>query len=214
MLAWLNHMALPTALGIFVACSIVIGIVGTRLTHVVDDLADRTGLGEAIAGAVLLGMATSLSGIVLSTTAAWGDRPELAMSNALGGIAVQTLFLTIAANRAIALGMRTVVTGVCQMDNANYPDCRMEFIKMMEGAINAALGISDFYISTPLISRAKDDTVRLAHSMPKTWEAMAYTHTCYAGTFPPCGKCHACVLRAEGFARAGLFDPLIKRALA
>ncbi|MFD2191541.1 sodium:calcium antiporter [Pistricoccus aurantiacus] len=96
MLAWLNHMALPTALGIFVACSIVIGIVGTRLTHVVDDLADRTGLGEAIAGAVLLGMATSLSGIVLSTTAAWGDRPELAMSNALGGIAVQTLFLTIA----------------------------------------------------------------------------------------------------------------------
>ncbi|MGO1343234.1 sodium:calcium antiporter, partial [Chromohalobacter japonicus] len=41
-------------------------------------------------------MATSLSGIVLSVTAAWKGQPELAMSNAVGGIAAQTLFLTFA----------------------------------------------------------------------------------------------------------------------
>ena len=92
----LASTSLTVSIGLLVACAVVIGIVGTRLTRVVDELADRTGMGEAMAGAILLGMATSLSGIVLSVTAAWNGKPELAMSNALGGIAVQTLFLTVA----------------------------------------------------------------------------------------------------------------------
>lgn len=96
MLTPLNDMSLAVALALFCVCAVVIGIIGTRLAGIVDDLADRTGLGEAIAGAVLLGMATSLSGIVVSVSSAWTDKPELAMSNALGGIAVQTLFLAIA----------------------------------------------------------------------------------------------------------------------
>lgn len=87
---------LPLSIGLFCLCALVIGVIGTRLTHVVDDLADRTGLGEAIAGALLLGMTTSLSGSVLSVTAGWAGQAELAVSNAVGGIAVQTLFLTIA----------------------------------------------------------------------------------------------------------------------
>ncbi|MCI0510483.1 cation:H+ antiporter [Chromohalobacter marismortui] len=89
-------MSLMLSVVLFVGCALVIGVVGTRLTGVVDTLADRTGMGEAIAGAVLMGMATSLSGIVLSVTAAWNGQPELAMSNAVGGIAAQTLFLTFA----------------------------------------------------------------------------------------------------------------------
>lgn len=96
MLTSLNDISLTVAVALFSFCAVIIGIIGTRLSRVVNDLADRTGLGEAIAGAVLLGMATSLSGIMVSVTAAWTDKPELAMSNALGGIAVQTLFLTIA----------------------------------------------------------------------------------------------------------------------
>ncbi|MCT8503940.1 sodium:calcium antiporter [Chromohalobacter moromii] len=89
-------MSLMLSVALFAGCALVIGVVGTRLTGVVDTLADRTGMGEAIAGAVLMGMATSLSGIVLSVTAAWKGQPELAMSNAVGGIAAQTLFLTFA----------------------------------------------------------------------------------------------------------------------
>lgn len=81
---------------VFSACALVITIAGTRITRVVDQLADRTGLGEATAGAVLLGAATSLAGSVLSVTAAYRGHPELAVSNALGGIAVQTFFLAIA----------------------------------------------------------------------------------------------------------------------
>ncbi|WP_077531070.1 sodium:calcium antiporter [Vreelandella utahensis] len=81
---------------VFSLCALVIAIAGTRITRVVDQLADRTGLGEATAGAVLLGAATSLSGSVLSVTAAYRGHAELAVSNALGGIAVQTFFLAIA----------------------------------------------------------------------------------------------------------------------
>jgi 7-cyano-7-deazaguanine synthase len=42
-------------------------------------------------------------------------------------------------------------------------------------------------------------------------EALAYTHTCYNGQQPPCGECPACLLRAKGFAEAGIPDPLVER---
>jgi 7-cyano-7-deazaguanine synthase len=44
-------------------------------------------------------------------------------------------------------------------------------------------------------------------------ESLAFSHTCYEGSFPPCGKCPACLLRAKGFAEAGIEDPLMLRAL-
>lgn len=80
----------------FLIAALVIGIVGTRLAWVADRLADRTGLGEAVAGAVLLGGATSLSGMLASITAAWQGHPQMAISNAIGGIAAQTAFLPVA----------------------------------------------------------------------------------------------------------------------
>lgn len=81
---------------VFSLCALVIAVAGTRIARVVDQLADRTGIGEATAGALLMGGATSLGGSVLSVAAAWNGHAELATSNALGGIAVQTFFLAIA----------------------------------------------------------------------------------------------------------------------
>lgn len=86
----------PLSLFIFAACTLVIGVAGWKLSATADQLADRTGLGEAVAGAVLLGGTTSMSGIVVSVTAAIDSQAELAMSNALGGIAAQTAFLAVA----------------------------------------------------------------------------------------------------------------------
>lgn len=82
--------------GTFVSAAAVIALAGIRLSAVADKLADRTGLGEAIAGALFLGASTSLPGIVTSVTAAWNGYPELAASNAVGGIAAQTAFLAVA----------------------------------------------------------------------------------------------------------------------
>ena len=91
-----ENWSLTQSIIAFSICAAIIAVVGTRISRVVDQLADRTGIGEAVAGAVLLGASTSLSGSVLSVTAAWNNHPELAVSNALGGIAVQTVFLAVA----------------------------------------------------------------------------------------------------------------------
>lgn len=85
--------SLPIAITAFAGATIVIAFAGTRLARVVDRLADRTGLGEAIAGAVLLGSATSLAGLMVSVLAAASNEPSVAISNSVGGIAAQTVFI-------------------------------------------------------------------------------------------------------------------------
>lgn len=87
---------LGLAIPVFLICAVVIAVAGVMMTGVADRLADRTGLGEALIGGMLLGASTSLSGTVTSVTAALEGQSSLAVSNAIGGIAVQTLFLAIA----------------------------------------------------------------------------------------------------------------------
>jgi cation:H+ antiporter len=79
-----------------VVATLVVAVCGTALTGIADRLADRTGLGEALTGGLLLGAATSLSGTVVSISAALDGRASLAFSNAVGGIAAQTAFLALA----------------------------------------------------------------------------------------------------------------------
>jgi cation:H+ antiporter len=81
---------------VFATAALVVGVSGTAMTSTADRLADLTGLGEAIFGAVLLGSATSIAGITTSVTAAVDGRAPLAISNAIGGIAAQTVFLAVA----------------------------------------------------------------------------------------------------------------------
>lgn len=67
-----------------------------RLSMLGDLLADRLGWGEALFGAILFGAVTSLSGIVMTATSAVENHPGLAYSNAVGGIAAQTVALVVA----------------------------------------------------------------------------------------------------------------------
>lgn len=88
--------SLPISIGLFLSAAAVIAIVGTQMSGVADRLADKTGLGEALVGALFLGGSTSLAGLTTCISAAALGHAELAISNALGGIAVQTVFLSIA----------------------------------------------------------------------------------------------------------------------
>lgn len=139
-----------------------------------------------------------------------GDRVELTyvpMRN--------SLFLTIAANHALSLGVDTIVTGVCQEDNANYPDCTQGFIQRQEECIRAAIGSSDFYIRTPLIYTEKADAIyELLEMGLNQFSSLAFTHTAYDGIYPPktVNADHASVLRAASFETTGLPDPLVIRA--
>jgi len=91
-----QDLALPWVFALFVLSGVMIAVAGTRLTGLVDQLADRTQLGEAISGGILLGATTSLPDLVVSSSVAYEGHPEMALSNALGGIAIQTVFLVIA----------------------------------------------------------------------------------------------------------------------
>lgn len=141
-----------------------------------------------------------------------GDRREatfVPMRNAL--------FLTIAANRAEAFQCTNIVLGVCQMDNANYDDCRQVFLDAAEQYVNTALGHDHrgtprIRLVAPLMNLTKSETARMAHQLPGCWAALAYSHTSYDGKYPPTDMNHANVLRAQGFLEAGLPDPLVLRA--
>lgn len=127
------------------------------------------------------------------------------------------LFLLAAANHALANDCFTLMTGVCEMDNANYPDCTSEFLVAMENMMQEALGMLRpsyvgpvLTVEAPLLHLSKADTVRLAMTHGELGRrVMANSHTCYAGEYPPCGTCHSCTLRAEGFKLAGADDPLV-----
>lgn len=92
----LGSWPLSLIVAAFAVAAVAIGVGGTAMTRLADRLADLTGLGEALFGAVLLGGSTSLPGIMTSVVTAAEGHPELAISNAIGGIAAQTTFLAVA----------------------------------------------------------------------------------------------------------------------
>lgn len=127
-------------------------------------------------------------------------------------------FLTLAANRAYIMGCTNLVTGVCQEDNGGYPDCRQSFISALETASNLGTFTGQdgapgpLKIHTPLMYLTKAESVDMARKLPGCYAALAYSHTDYNGDYPPTGANHATVLRAQGFEKAGVADPLILRA--
>ena len=86
---------LPSVLAL-VGMAVVIVLVGVRLTRIADTLSERTGLGDAVGGALLLGALTSLPGNVTVLTGALEGDAGFALGNPIGGIALQTVWLAIA----------------------------------------------------------------------------------------------------------------------
>jgi 7-cyano-7-deazaguanine synthase len=119
------------------------------------------------------------------------------------------IFLTFAAAYAYPRGIEHVVGGMAQTDYSGYPDCRETTLKALERAIRLGMEFN-LTLHTPLMYQTKKETVELAQALGAL-EALAYTHTCYNGQQPPCGECPACLLRAKGFAEAGIPDPLMER---
>jgi cation:H+ antiporter len=87
---------LSVAIAVVLVAALLIGVLGVRLTREAERLAEVLGVGQAPVGALVLGGMTSLSGLVTSVAAAAEGNSDLAISNAVGGIAVQTVFLVVA----------------------------------------------------------------------------------------------------------------------
>lgn len=92
----LLDLSLTWAIGVFMICVAAIAFAGTRLSLVADKLADHTGMGEVVAGALFIGAATSLPGAITSMATAAQGAPGLAIGNAFGGLTAQTAFIAVA----------------------------------------------------------------------------------------------------------------------
>jgi cation:H+ antiporter len=96
MLFDLRSLPLWADLGLFGAAAAVVWYVGTHLARRADAIAERTGLGRAFVGLVLLAGATSLPEVATTATAAVGGNAPLAVGNVLGGVVAQTAILALA----------------------------------------------------------------------------------------------------------------------
>ena len=125
-----------------------------------------------------------------------------------------TVFLSLALALAETLGATDIFTGVNAIDYSGYPDCRPSFIEAFErvAAIGTRAGVEGarFRIHTPLISLTKGEIIRRGIELGLDY---GLTRSCY-DPLPdgsPCGSCDSCVIRARGFADAGVRDPLFDR---
>nr|WP_320114627.1 7-cyano-7-deazaguanine synthase QueC [uncultured Desulfuromonas sp.] len=123
-----------------------------------------------------------------------------------------TIFLSYGLAWAEALGAFDIVIGVNALDYSGYPDCRPEFIEAYQTMANLATkaaveGAGQYQIHTPLLHLSKADIIRMGTDLGVDY---ALTHSCYdpAPDGRACGRCDSCVLRLNGFAQAGLTDPV------
>jgi 7-cyano-7-deazaguanine synthase len=133
------------------------------------------------------------------------------------------IFLSVAIAWAETLGAADLYCGVNAIDYSGYPDCRPEFIDSFNQTANlatrlgveqrsespgavAGLGGRPIHVHTPLADMGKADIVKKASELGVD---LALTHSCYDPSPEglACGACDSCVLRAKGFADAGVPDP-------
>ena len=106
-----------------------------------------------------------------------------------------------------------VFMGPNAVDYSGYPDCRPEYFRIMSQALGYGSKLSTEYrvpirVETPIIDKSKADIVRMGLELKAPLEL---TWSCYQGGPVPCGSCDSCVIRARGFAEAGVPDPLLQR---
>jgi 7-cyano-7-deazaguanine synthase len=123
-----------------------------------------------------------------------------------------TIFLSFALAWAEVIDAADIYLGVSAIDYSGYPDCRPEFIEAYQAmarlATKAAVeGRQKLTIHTPLIDLTKAQTIQRGVALGVDY---SLTHSCYDPVDGrPCGECDSCVLRARGFAEAGLPDPAL-----
>jgi 7-cyano-7-deazaguanine synthase len=128
-----------------------------------------------------------------------------------------TVFLSLALAWAEVLGAEAIVIGVNALDYSGYPDCRPEYIEAFEKlaslATKAGVEGNRLRVLAPLQTLSKADIVRRGTAIGLDY---SLTLSCYdpRPDRTPCGRCDSCVLRARGFAEAGIPDPALARSRA
>lgn len=122
-----------------------------------------------------------------------------------------TIFLSYALALAEIIGATGIFIGVNSADSSGYPDCRPEYIEAFERMANLGTesGVegNKIDIKAPLLNLKKHQIVKLGVELGVDF---SLTHSCYdpSDNNEACGKCDSCILRKEGFNKAGIMDPI------
>lgn len=120
------------------------------------------------------------------------------------------IFLSIAAAHAEVVGASFIYFGANVLDYSGYPDCRPEFIRAFEEAVKegtkAGTEGNPIQVKTPLLRLTKAEIIRRGIDLHVPFQL---THSCYDPVGDvACGRCDSCAIRREGFAQAGVVDPI------
>jgi cation:H+ antiporter len=74
---------------IFIAAAALVWFAGVRLSSYAEVISDRTGVGKAFIGALMLGGVTALPEAATTVTASVVKNAPLALNNIFGGVAMQ-----------------------------------------------------------------------------------------------------------------------------
>ena len=121
-----------------------------------------------------------------------------------------TIFLSFALAYAEVNGADNIFLGINAIDYSGYPDCRPDYLAAYERMANLATRASiqdgrTIHIHAPLMRMDKAEIVRKGTELGVPYEL---TWSCYEGRERACGTCDSCLLRLNGFAEAGLQDPI------
>ena len=120
------------------------------------------------------------------------------------------IFLAHALSWAEVLGAADIFLGINAVDYSGYPDCRPDFLAAFEKMANlgtkAGCEGSHFTLHAPLMQLNKKEIIKTGLSLGVDY---SLTHSCYdpQGGLA-CGHCDSCRFRLQGFAEAGVKDPL------
>lgn len=118
--------------------------------------------------------------------------------------------LAIATSWAEVLGANAIYIGAVSEDSSGYPDCRPEFFEAFQQTLNAGTKPdTHIEIHTPIIHFSKAEIVKRGLELNAP---MHLTWSCYRSETMACGTCDSCVLRLNGFEKAGVKDPISYRA--
>ena len=107
---------------------------------------------------------------------------------------------------AEVLKAEAVFIGAVFEDSSGYPDCRPDFFRAYQIAVD--LGTkpeTQITIETPIINLTKAEIIKRGLELNAP---LHLTWSCYKSQTKACGVCDSCALRLRGFQQIGMQDPI------
>ncbi|MGH3718024.1 MAG: 7-cyano-7-deazaguanine synthase QueC [Pseudonocardiaceae bacterium] len=117
------------------------------------------------------------------------------------------VMLNVAVAVAVTERAGAVAFGAHAGDRAVYPDCRSEFVELVEACArvgNEGFLPEGFRVLAPFLTWSKAEIVKRGAELDVPF---TQTWSCYKEGVHHCGRCGTCTERKEAFELAGVIDP-------